>query len=124
MASLVIYWGGFDVMWKLLAMIFVGRVLFEFALRRADTDRTDIDWRATSWIWPWLIGLTVISVLGRYGHGHNVLPDWIDLLVLVLFSLGIFYYAVEFSMSEAQVQAALATEDWQLPGSEEIVITG
>jgi hypothetical protein len=53
-----------------------------------------------------------------------VLPDWIDLLVLVLFSLGIFYYAVEFSMSEAQVQEALATEDWQLPGSEEIVITG
>jgi hypothetical protein len=52
-------------MWKLLAMIFVGRVLFEFALRRATTDRTDIDWRATSWIWPWLIGLTLISVLGR-----------------------------------------------------------
>ena len=124
MANLIIYWGGFDVMWKLLAMIFVGRVLFEIALRRAGSERTDIDWRATSWIWPWLIGLTLISVLGRYGHGHNVLPDWIDLLVLILFSLGIFYYAVEFSMSEEQVQAALASEDWQLPGSEEIVITG
>ena len=36
MANLIIYWGGFDVMWKLLAMIFVGRVLFEFALRRAE----------------------------------------------------------------------------------------
>ena len=44
--------------------------------------------------------------------------------MLILFSLGIFYYAVEFSMSEEQVQAALASEDWQLPGSEEIVITG
>ena len=66
----------------------------------------------------------MISVLGRYGHGHNVLPDWIDLGVLILFSLGIFYYAVEFSMSKEQVQAALASEDWQLPGSEKIAITG
>jgi amino acid transporter len=122
MANLIIYWGGFDVMWKLLAMIFLGRVLFEYALRRADASRTDIDWRATSWIWPWLIGLTVISVLGRYGHGHNVLPDWIDMVVVILFSLAVFFYAVEFSMSEEQVQAALATEDWQLPGPGEVSV--
>ncbi len=114
-ANLIIYWSGFDVMWKLLAMIFAGRVLFEFALRRASTNRTDIDWRASSWIWPWLIGMTVISVLGRYGHGHNVLPDWIDMGTVILFSLAIFYYAVEFRMSNAQVQQALASEDWQLP---------
>lgn len=121
-ANLIIYWSGFDVMWKLLGMIFVGRVLFEFALRRANTTRTDIDWRATSWIWPWLIGLTVISVLGRYGHGHNVLPDWVDLAVVILFSLGIFYYAAELSMSKEQVQKALDSEDWQIPSSIESVV--
>ncbi|HEY7007372.1 MAG TPA: APC family permease [Jatrophihabitantaceae bacterium] len=121
-ANLIIYWSGFDVMWKLLAMIFVGRVLFEFALRRASADRTDIDWKATSWIWPWLVGMTLITVLGRYGHGHDVLPDWVDLAVVVLFSLAIFYYAVEFRMSNAQVQRALATEDWQLPDTAEVTI--
>jgi hypothetical protein len=103
-------------------MIFVGRVLFEFALRRASADRTDIDWKATSWIWPWLVGMTLITVLGRYGHGHDVLPDWVDLAVVVLFSLAIFYYAVEFRMSNAQVQRALATEDWQLPDTAEVTI--
>lgn len=119
-ANLIIYWSGFDTMWKLLAMIFAGRVLFEFRLRRASADRTDIDWRATSWIYPWLIGLTVISVLGRYGHGHSVIPDWVDLAVVVVFSLAIFYYAVEFRMKDSAVQRALASEDWQLPGSPDV----
>jgi amino acid transporter len=119
-ANLIIYWSGFDTMWKLLAMIFFGRVLFEFRLRRASADRTDIDWRATSWIYPWLIGLTVISVLGRYGHGHNVIPDWVDMAVVILFSLAIFYYAVEFRMKDSAVQEALASEDWQLPPSADV----
>src|SRR5580765_905613 len=120
-ANLIIYWSGFDVMWKLLGLILVGRVLFEFALRRADPKRTDGDFRASSWIWPWLIGDTVISVLGRYG-GHNVLPDWIDILVVIAFSLGIFYYAVEFSRTKEQVYAAIDNEDWQLPGSNEVTL--
>ncbi|HEY3713112.1 MAG TPA: APC family permease [Jatrophihabitantaceae bacterium] len=123
-ANLIIYWSGFDVIWKLLGLIFVGRVLFEVAVRRADANRTDIDWRATSWIWPWLIGMTVISVLGRYGHGHNVLPDWVDLVVVVAFALGVFYYAVDLAMSKEQVQAAIASEDLRLPGEDEVRLTG
>jgi amino acid transporter len=120
-ANLIIYWSGFDVMWKLLALILVGRVLFEIALRRADPKRTDVDFRASSWIWPWLIGDTVIAVLGRYG-GHNILPEWIDILVVVAFSLGIFYYAVAFSRSTAQVYEAIEREDWQLPTSDEVTL--
>jgi amino acid transporter len=120
-ANLIIYWSGFDVMWKLLALILVGRVLFEIALRRADPKRTDVDFRASSWIWPWLIGDTVIAVLGRYG-GHNILPEWIDILVVVAFSLGIFYYAVGFSRSTAHVYEAIEREDWQLPTSDEVTL--
>jgi amino acid transporter len=122
LASLIIYWSGFEVMWKLLAMILVGRVLFEIALRRADPKRTDVDFRASSWIWPWLIGNTVIAVLGRYG-GKNVLPDWIDIIVVVVYSLIIFYYAVAFSRPTAQVYEAIGSEDWQLPTSPEVRLT-
>jgi len=54
-------------------------VFFEIALRRADdVRRTDIDWRAASWIWPWLIGMVMLGLIGRYG-GHNALPEWVDL---------------------------------------------
>ena len=48
-ANLIIYWGGFESMWKLLTGIFVGRVLFEIMLRRHnDVRRSDIDWRAVA----------------------------------------------------------------------------
>jgi amino acid transporter len=111
-ANLVIYWGGFEATWKLLTGIFVGRVIFEIALRRRpNLSRADLDWRAASWIWPWLIGMTVIGLLGRYGKGsESWLPEWIDLLVVVGWSLVVFYYAVSIAMEPADVQAALERE--------------
>jgi len=111
-ANLVIYWGGFEATWKLLTGIFIGRVIFEIALRRRpNVDRKDLDWRAASWIWPWLIGLTVIGLLGRYGVGsESFLPEWIDLLVVIAFALVIFYYAVSIAMKTEDVKAALDRE--------------
>jgi hypothetical protein len=111
-ANLIIYWGGFEAMWKLLAGIFLGRVIFEISLRRTkDPRRTDIDWRAASWIWPWLVGLTIISLIGRYGKGsQNLLPQWIDLIVVIAFSLVIFYYAVSLAMDSATIKAAVEAE--------------
>jgi len=121
-ANLIIYWGGFEATWKILAAIFVGRVLFEIALRRSDDlRRDDIDWRAASWIWPWLVGVTLIGLLGRYGKGaHEVLPDWIDLAVVVGFSLVIFYYAVSLAMSPEKVQHAVASEQQQIAHQTEL----
>ena len=125
-ANLIIYWGGFNAMWKLLAAIFIGRVIFEIALRRAkDLDRADIDWRAASWIWPWLIGTTIIGLMGRYGTGaHKVLGEWYDLLVVIAFSLVIFYYAVSLAMSPEQVKAAVASEERQLKDASELNLPG
>ncbi len=121
-ANLIIYWGGFEAMWKLLTGIFIGRVLFEFTLRRAkDVKRPDIDWRAASWIWPWLIGQTIIGLIGRYGKGaHMVLPNWIDLLVVIAFSLVMFYYAVSLAMDADQIKAAVKSEELQLTEDAEL----
>jgi amino acid transporter len=112
-ANLIIYWGGFEATWKLLTGIFVGRVLFEIMLRRAeDVRRPDIDWRAASWIWPWLIGMTIIGLLGRYGTGsQSLLPEWVDLLVVIGFSLVIFYYAVSLAMGAETINRIVAAEE-------------
>ena len=54
-------------------------------------------------------------LLGRYGDGsHSVLPEWIDLLVVIVFSLAIFYWAVSLTMSGAKVQAAIAKDSDQI----------
>ncbi len=114
-ANLIIYWGGFDTTWKLVLALGIGRVLFEIRLRRADpVKRTDIDWRAASWIWPWLIGMVILGVVGRYGKDAYPtlpeIPEWWDLGVVILFSLGIFYYAVDLAMDKEKVQAAIQVD--------------
>jgi len=125
-ANLVIYWGGFEATWKLLTGIFIGRIIFEIALRRSDhLQRTDIDWRAASWIWPWLIGLTIIGLMGRYGTGsENLLPNWIDLIVVIVFSLIMFYYAVGLVMAPENVHAAIEREEALASAMPELNVQG
>ncbi len=125
-ANLIIYWGGFEAMWKLLTAIFIGRVIFEIALHRnKDVRRPDIDWRAASWIWPWLIGMTIIGLIGRYGAGsHSALPNWWDLVVVILFSLVIFYYAVGLAMEPDKVKAAVETEERQIAKEKDLNLPG
>src|SRR6478735_43906 len=122
-ANLIIYWSGFEATWKILAAIFLGRVVFEIALHRSgDVRREDIDWRAASWIWPWLIGLTLIGLIGRYRKAAELLmPDWVDLGVVIIFSLVIFYYAVGLAMSPDAVHDAIETEEQQIASAPKIV---
>jgi amino acid transporter len=125
-ANLIIYWGGFEASWKLLAGIFFGRVLFEIMLRRQnDVHRADVDWRAASWIWPWLIGITLIGLVGRYGTGStNLLPEWVDLAVVIAFSLVIFYYAVSLAMSSDAIKAAVEKEEHEIAEAPELNVAG
>ena len=112
-ANLIMYWSGFEASWKILVAIVIGQLLYGIALGRAGGFRRwDVDWRAASWIWPWLGGLVVIGALGRYGKGHNnILPSWVDLVVVCVFALAIFYYAVNVAMDPARVKQAVEHEE-------------
>ena len=44
----------------------------------------------------------------------EVLPEWIDLFVVIVFSLVIFYWAVNDTMSHEKVQAAVARDSAQI----------
>ena len=69
--------------------------------------------RSAVWIGPWIRGMVIIGALGRYG-GHEVIPDWIDLVVVIAFSLTIFYWAVNLTMHKDRVQAAIAKDSHQI----------
>jgi amino acid transporter len=125
-ANLIIYWSGFDATWKLLTLVLVGRLLFEVKLHTSDSlARADIDWHAASWIWPWLIGMTVLGVMGRYGDGSkSTLPEWWDLVAVVAFSLAVFYYAVQHAMSIEHIQESVAVDEEQLRQSSDLNLPG
>ena len=65
-ADLLIYWTGWDFMWKLDLMIIIGFILFFVgAAVRKTNALTKV--KNAVWIAPWLIGLTILSSMGRYG---------------------------------------------------------
>jgi hypothetical protein len=67
------------------------------------------------WIGPWILGSVVIGALGRYGEGsRSVLPEWIDLIVVIAFSLAIFHWAVSLTMSQEKVREAIAKDSAQI----------
>jgi hypothetical protein len=102
-------------------LILVGRLLFEVNLHTSEyLHRADIDWHAANWIWPWLIGITALGVMGRYGAGSlAILPEWWDLAAVIAFSLVMFYYAVSHAMSLEHIEESIAVDEEQLRLSRE-----
>jgi amino acid transporter len=113
-ANLIVYWGGFGTTWRLaLAMVF-GLALFSIGVVRSGSGagRT---LRNAVWMAPWLGGHVVIGALGRYGDGAtNILPEWVDIAVVIGFSLAIFYWALAVALSSEAAAAMIAKDVMQL----------
>lgn len=113
-ANLIIYFSGFDTVWKLMIAMVVGLLLFAFGAWRSRTDAIRTSWRNSIWILPWFAGHVVIGGLGRYGGGHEVIPNWIDLVIVIGFSLAVYYVALGMTLSQAASEAAVAKDAHQL----------
>jgi amino acid transporter len=110
-ANFIIYWSGFETVWKLVAAMGVGLVLFTIGMLRVGHRHS---LRGASWMAPWFAGILLIGYLGRYGGGEEVLPNWVDLLAVIAFSLAIYYLAVGMTLSAEQSAAAIAKDAQQL----------
>lgn len=112
-ANLILYWGGFETTWKLSVAMLLGFVLFMIGAAKAGTTA---EGRASNsmWVWVWLAGQCAIGWLGRYGGGRSMLPGWIDILVVVVFSLVIFYWAVNAALSKELTSIAVAKDAKQI----------
>lgn len=112
-ANLIIYWGGFNTTWKLACAMLLGLVLFAEGAWRAGTNASHTV-RSAIWMAPWFGGQVAIGALGRYGGGYEVLPAWIDIAVVIGFSLVIFYLALHLTLSVEASAAAVAKDAHQL----------
>ena len=99
-ADLLIYWSGFEVVWKLGVVLVIGYVVIGVSMA-FDRDRPPLDWKSAIWLPAWLIGLGIISWQGQYSGGAvaapvntNNIPFWWDIVIVAVFSLVIFYWAM------------------------------
>jgi amino acid transporter len=128
LANCIVYFAGWSNVFWLYVLIVIGFLLF--AIYQAvlpAVRRTIIDWKAATWIVPWLAGLGIISWQGQYtsvpnkvfgltlnptlnigGVSPTGIGKWIDLIIIALFSLVIYYWAVMVAMPTDKVQEAVA----------------
>ena len=116
-ANLIIYWSGFSTTWKLVVAMVVGLLLFAVGAWRART-LSSLKFNSALWIVPWFIGHVVIGALGRYGDGYEVLPGWVDLVVVIGFSLAVYYLAVRMTLPALASAEAIAKDAVQLDYNE------
>jgi len=108
-ANLIIYWSGFEVIWKLGICIVIGYVVIGICMA-FDQDRPPLDWRSAQWLPVYLIGMGIISWLGQYSGGAKAapvntgtIPFWWDMVVVAVFSLIIFYWAMYARLSRDEM---------------------
>ncbi|MFR0354055.1 APC family permease [Streptomyces sediminimaris] len=115
-ANLIIYWSGWDVLWRLGVAVVLGYLLlggyawWANATHRPDAPR--MDFRAAQWLPAYLLGMGVISAQGQFGGaGHIAL--WWDILVVAAFSLAVYYWARATASRPEEIERSI----------EEVVVT-
>jgi amino acid transporter len=108
-ANLLIYWSGFETVWKLGVVIIIGYVLIAICMA-FDQNRPPLDWRSAQWLPVYLIGIGIISWQGQFSGGAtaaplntNHIPFWWDMVVVAVFSLVIYYWAMATRLSKAEM---------------------
>ncbi|MEU8780812.1 APC family permease [Streptomyces sp. NPDC048637] len=110
-ANLIFYWSGYEADWKLGIAALLGFVFLALTRRGIPAaERSDLRARSALWVWPWLGGMILIGRFGRYG-GTGALPDWWDLVIVIVFSLAVHYTAVRLAMPSEAVDAAVQREE-------------
>jgi amino acid transporter len=122
-ANLVIYWSTWDVIWHVLIAMVLGLVLLGIGHIVNPSELTpDLDWRGGSWLWPYFIGLAVISYLGPTDFtGIGVIPFGWDILVVAIFSIAIYYYAMSVRLTPEEVRRHVADAREEVEAVEEEV---
>lgn len=121
-ANLIIYWTGWPVLWKLFVAIALGFVLLAIAQATSSSDRTPtLDWSAASWLWPYLAGMAVISYLGAF-DGQEIIPFGWDIVVMVIFSLAIYAFAMRVRLHPDEVRRHVADARDEAAVEEELAV--
>jgi amino acid transporter len=106
-ANLVIYWGGWPTNWRLAVAVAAGFVIFAYTrITTPAAERQPLNYRGAAWVLPWLAGLLLISAFGQYAPIKQVIPFWWDIIIVAVFSLVIFRWAITCTQDPATVRQA------------------
>ena len=115
-ANEILLFTGWAVVWKLIAAILIGFALLSLSIATDTSKRTmSLDWRSAAWLWPYLLGMAVISylssfdtnapssipLLGLDGPRNELTFGW-DILAVALLSLAVYAFAIRSRLPAEQ----------------------
>ncbi|PYC76370.1 amino acid permease [Streptomyces tateyamensis] len=108
-ASLVIYWAGWDTLWRLGASILLGYLLLGsyawYARAKQLPSAPRMDFRAGQWLPVYLIGLGLISWQGQFGAGaQKHIGLWWDIALVAVFAAVVYYWALAVALPAAEIE--------------------
>jgi len=114
LANMLIYWSGFEVIWKLGICVVIGYVLIGISMA-FDPQRPPLDWKSGTWLPFYLIGMGVISWQGQFSGASSSdthplpptntfdIPFWWDIVVVFGFSMIIYFWAQRVRLSRNEM---------------------
>jgi amino acid transporter len=113
-SNLIVYWSGWDTVWKLMIAVVVGYVVLVIHEGRYRRSTPQLEWSSGIWVVVWLAGLTLLSWLGSYplpsSHAGNrgMFSFGSAILVFALFSALILWLAVSRCLPAERMEAHLS----------------
>jgi amino acid transporter len=106
-ANLIIYWSNYPTNWRIaVAMVFGALLMFLGRARLPEPLRETLHWKAVAWVPVWVGGLVLLTYLGgSYVNGNGTIGFYWDMIVVAVFSLVIFYWAVSCCLPSEEVEA-------------------
>ena len=123
-ATLIVYWSGWDTTWRLGLSLIVGGMVFVVAKLREGTSRQALDVRGAVWLVPYILGLGALSYLGDFSGGLGVIPLGWDIAAAAVLSISVFYFASWCRLPGERTEKYVSEYGVQLgePASEETPI--
>ena len=115
-ASEIVLFTGWAVVWKLIVAILIGFALLTLSVLTDTSERKlALDWRSAVWLWPYLAGMATISylssfdtatpssvpLLGLHGPRNELTFGW-DMLAVALLGLAVYALAIRCRLPAAQ----------------------
>lgn len=95
--NLLIFWTGWHTVSRMMIALSIGLFFFAIYCFREKNNIWKNEWRAAWWIVPYFSILSIISYLGTFGEGRNIIPFGMDFIVVAILTVVIFYFVLRTS---------------------------
>ncbi len=91
--SLLFYWSGWPIVSKFYIALLIGLgILFFYKMYNKKNRSLSLDWKEGAWMWPYFIGMTIISYYGSF-NGKGVIPFGMDFIFVAVLSVFTMWFA-------------------------------